>query len=186
MKEKYNIVELFSGIGSQARALKNIGIQINVQATCEWDIHAFIAYDAMHESIYNLPEVEKMSKEELIKFDAIVVDEVQFCSKREIEFLVKIVDDYNITVLCYGLRTSSTNKLFEGAYWLFAWANEIEEIKSVCWCGDGATHNARIDENGNIIKEGPMVVLGGNDTYVSLCRKHYNQNMPKGYVKVKD
>lgn len=128
----------------------------------------------------------KMSKEELIKFDAIVVDEVQFCSKREIEFLVKIVDDYNITVLCYGLRTSSTNKLFEGAYWLFAWANEIEEIKSVCWCGDGATHNARIDENGNIIKEGPMVVLGGNDTYVSLCRKHYNQNMTKGYVKVKD
>lgn len=66
MKEKYNIVELFSGIGSQARALKNIGIQINVQATCEWDIHAFIAYDAMHESIYNLPEVEKMSKEELL------------------------------------------------------------------------------------------------------------------------
>ena len=66
MKEKYNIVELFSGIGSQARALKNIGIQINVQATCEWDIHAFIAYDAMHESIYNLPEVEKVSKEGLL------------------------------------------------------------------------------------------------------------------------
>ena len=67
MKEIYNIVELFSGIGSQARALKNIGININVQATCEWDMHAFIAYDAMHESYENLPEVEKMTKEQILE-----------------------------------------------------------------------------------------------------------------------
>lgn len=67
MKKIYNIVELFSGIGSQARALKNIGININVQATCEWDMHAFIAYDAMHESYENLPEVEKMTKEQILE-----------------------------------------------------------------------------------------------------------------------
>lgn len=66
MKKEYNIVELFSGIGSQARALKNIGIRINVQATCEWDIHAFIAYDAIHESCFNLPEVESQNKQELL------------------------------------------------------------------------------------------------------------------------
>ena len=66
MKKEYNIVELFSGIGSQARALKNIGIRINVQATCEWDIHAFIAYDAIHESCFNLPEVERQNKRELL------------------------------------------------------------------------------------------------------------------------
>lgn len=66
MKKEYNIVELFSGIGSQARALKNIGIRINVQATCEWDIHAFIAYDAIHESCFNLPEVERQNKQELL------------------------------------------------------------------------------------------------------------------------
>ena len=64
MKKEYNIVELFSGIGSQARALKNIGIRINVQATCEWDIHAFIAYDAIHESCFNLPEVERQNKQQ--------------------------------------------------------------------------------------------------------------------------
>lgn len=66
MKKEYNIVELFSGIGSQARALKNIGIRINVQATCEWDIHAFIAYDAIHESCFNLPKVERQNKQELL------------------------------------------------------------------------------------------------------------------------
>lgn len=66
MKKNYNIVELFSGIGSQARALKNIGIDITVQATCEWDIHAFIAYDAIHESYQNLSEVEKMTKEQIL------------------------------------------------------------------------------------------------------------------------
>lgn len=67
MKKIYNIVELFSGIGSQARALKNIGFNINVQNTCEWDIHAFIAYDAIHENNKNLPQVEKMSKDELLE-----------------------------------------------------------------------------------------------------------------------
>lgn len=67
MKKNYNIVELFSGIGSQARALKNIGIDITVQATCEWDIHAFIAYDAIHESYKNLPEVEMLTKEQILE-----------------------------------------------------------------------------------------------------------------------
>ena len=67
MKKSYNIVELFSGIGSQARALKNIGIKTKIQATCEWDIHAFIAYDAIHESTENLPEVESMTKEQIFE-----------------------------------------------------------------------------------------------------------------------
>lgn len=67
MNKIYNLVELFSGIGSQARALKNIGIKTNIQATCEWDIHAFIAYDAIHESIDNLPEVESMTKEQILE-----------------------------------------------------------------------------------------------------------------------
>lgn len=67
MKNQYNIVEFFSGIGSQARSLKNIGININVQATCEWDLHAFIAYDAIHESYTNLPEVEMLTKEQILE-----------------------------------------------------------------------------------------------------------------------
>lgn len=125
-----------------------------------------------------MEELEEMADKEIRKYDSIVVDEVQFCSKEQIEKLVKFVDDFNITVLCYGLRTSSTNKLFEGAKWLMAWANEIREVKSICWCGEGATHNARLNKNWKIVKRGPMVVLGGNDIYVSLCRKHYNANMP--------
>ena len=121
----------------------------------------------------------KMSDEQIRHYDAIVVDEVQFCKKEQIERLADIVDYCNIPVLCYGLRTASTNDLFEGSMWLLAWEDEIREVKSVCWCGNGAIHNARFDENGNIIKHGAQIQLGGNDCYTSLCRKHYKENLIK-------
>ena len=125
-----------------------------------------------------MTELCKMSKKQIKKYDSIVIDEVQFCTKAQIEKLVEIADDYDVTVLCYGLRTSSTNKLFEGSMWLMAWANEIKEMKSVCWCGEGATHNARINSKGKIVKNGPLVCMGSNDRYVSLCRKHFNMGLP--------
>lgn len=108
-------------------------------------------------------------------YDCVIVDEAQFCSKSEIEFFTHIVDDLNVPVICYGLRTDFQNNLFEGSKWLLAWADEIEELKTVCWCGKAAKCNARIDSDGNIIREGEQVLVGADEKYVSLCRKHFYQ-----------
>ena len=75
-------------------------------------------------------------------------------------------------MICYGLRADFQGNLFEGSHWLLAWADSIEEIKTVCWCGKKATCNARLS-NGHVIKEGEQVLLGGNESYVALCRKHW-------------
>lgn len=118
--------------------------------------------------------VQKTDKE-IKKYDCIIVDEVQFCTKENIEFFVHVVDDLNIPVICYGLRTDFRMELFEGSKWLLAWADKIEEIKTVCWCGKKASCNTRYSPDGKIIKTGEQVLLGGNDDYISLCRKHYRE-----------
>lgn len=119
-------------------------------------------------------ELLEMSKEELCRYDCVIVDEAQFCSKEQVEFLTYIVDDLHIPVICYGLRADFRNELFPGSMWLLAWADEIEEIKTVCWCGKAAKCNARFNESG-IIREGAQVVLGGNDSYIALCRQHLKE-----------
>ncbi len=108
-------------------------------------------------------------------YDCIIVDEAQFLTKREVELLVHIVDDWNVPVICYGLRADFQGNLFEGSMWLLAWADTIEEVKTVCWCGKKALCNARLDGKGGITKVGEQVVLGANDKYVALCRKHWTQ-----------
>jgi thymidine kinase len=120
-------------------------------------------------------DLVKMSDEELAEYDCIVVDEAQFCTKSEIEFFVHIVDDIEIPVICYGLRTDFRRELFPGSMWLLAWADVIEQIKTVCWCGNGANCNTRFTEDGDVIRDGDQVVLGGNDQYIALCRKHYKE-----------
>lgn len=115
-----------------------------------------------------------MPEDELIKYDCVIIDEAQFCTKEQIEFMVHIVDDLNIPVICYGLRADFRNELFEGSQWLLAWADKIEEIKTVCWCGKAARCNARFNDNG-IIRDGDQVVIGGNSSYVALCRKHLRE-----------
>lgn len=118
--------------------------------------------------------VNKTDKEISI-YDCIIVDEAQFCKKEEIKFFLHVVDELNIPVICYGLRTDFRLELFKGSQWLLAWADEIEEIKTVCWCGKKASCNTRYSSDGKIIKEGEQIFLGGNDNYVSLCRKHYKE-----------
>lgn len=115
----------------------------------------------------------KMTEDEIKKYDCIIVDEAQFCKKEEISFFLHVVDDFNIPVICYGLKTDFRMELFEGSQWLLAWADVIEEIKTVCWCGQGACCNTRFDEKGNVIRNGEQIVLGANSSYVALCRKHY-------------
>ena len=120
-----------------------------------------------------LEQLTAMSDEDLKKFDCVIVDEAQFATKAQVEFLVHIVDDLEVPVICYGLRTDFRREFFEGSLWLMAWADKIEEIKTVCWCGKAATCNARIGEDGHMVREGEQVMMGGNDRYISLCRKHH-------------
>lgn len=116
----------------------------------------------------------ELHEEEIKKVDCLIVDEAQFLSKEECEFLVHVVDDLGVPVICYGLRADFKGDLFPGSHWLLAWADTIEEVKTICWCGKKATCNARFDENG-IIKHGKQVVLGANEKYTSLCRKHWRE-----------
>ena len=119
-----------------------------------------------------LNELQQMSDEEIKKYDCVIVDEVQFATKEQIDFLSDIVDFMEVPVVCYGLRTDFQINLFPGSERLIAIADTIQEIKTVCWCGRKAICNARFNSTG-IVRDGEQVVLGANDRYVALCRKHY-------------
>ena len=106
------------------------------------------------------------------EYDAIIVDEAQFLSKQQVDALAKVVDDYDIPVLCYGLRTDFQTNAFEGSARLLELADELVETSTVCWCGRRARFNARICD-GHIVRDGKQVQMGGNGSYVSLCRKHF-------------
>ena len=118
-------------------------------------------------------ELVEMPLEKLDSYDCVIVDEAQFCKKEDVEFFTYLVDKLDIPVICYGLRTDFQMNLFEGSMWLLAWADKIEELKTVCWCGSGARCNARIDSSGNMVSSGEQVELGANERYISLCRKHF-------------
>lgn len=108
------------------------------------------------------------------KVNAILVDEAQFLSPEEVDALSDIVDFYEIPVLCYGLRTDFLNHLFPGSRRLMEIADVIEEVPTVCWCGKRAQCNTRYS-NGKIVREGAQIMLGSNESYVALCRKHYKE-----------
>lgn len=106
--------------------------------------------------------------------DVIIVDECQFLTSEQVDELRVIVDEMNIPVLCYGLRTDFLTRLFPGSKRLFEVADSISEVKMICSCGSKAIFNARIDESGNILTHGEQIELGGNDKYISMCSKCYH------------
>ena len=114
-----------------------------------------------------------MRENEKQPIDCVLVDEGQFLEKHHVEELVEIVDSLNVPVMVYGLKNDFKNELFEGSYYLLVYADKIEEIKTICWCGRKATMVARV-EDGKLVKEGKQIIVGGNNMYVSLFRKHYN------------
>ncbi|MBP7402211.1 MAG: thymidine kinase [Clostridia bacterium] len=113
----------------------------------------------------------------LAGYDCLIVDEAQFLTRPEVEYLVHVVDELDIPVVCYGLRADFRGELFEGSRYLLAWADTIEEVKTICWCGRKATFNTRFDAAGRVIREGEQIVLGDNDTYTALCRRHWAQGI---------
>lgn len=128
-----------------------------------------------HECIL-LEELQQMKEEEIRGYDCIIVDEVQFATPEQVDFLSDIVDFMGVPVVCYGLRTDFRNLLFPGSERLIAIADVIQELKTVCWCGRKATCNTRYNEHG-IVRSGPQVMLGANDSYVALCRRHFKLGM---------
>ncbi|HIT33698.1 MAG TPA: thymidine kinase [Candidatus Faecousia intestinigallinarum] len=105
------------------------------------------------------------------KCDVIITDECQFFSPTQIDQLRAIVDDYNVPVMCFGLRTDFQCHLFPGSRRLMEVADTIQEIKTICDCGAKATVTARIDGEGHIVTQGEQVLLGGNDSYIAMCHK---------------
>ena len=136
------------------------------------EIHSRIG---LEQPCISVEELVQMDDAVLETYDCFIIDEAQFCKKSDIEFFVHIVDDLGIPVICYGLRADFQQNLFEGSLWLLAWADKIEEIKTVCWCGKGARCNARIDAKGKIIRAGEQVMVGANESYIALCRKHFRE-----------
>ncbi len=107
----------------------------------------------------------------------VFVDEAQFLSLAQVDELARVVDELGLPVLCYGLRTDFTGALFPGAARLFALADEIRELKTICYCGRKATMNLRIDAAGRAVAAGESVEIGGNERYTSLCRKHFFERL---------
>jgi thymidine kinase len=120
-------------------------------------------------------EMKSLSIMELQQNACVIVDEAQFLSREEVRYLVYLVDDLGIPVICYGLRADFKGDLFPGSYELLVMADKIEEVKTICWCGKKATFNARFDDQGRVLKEGEQVVLGANDKYIGLCRRHWRE-----------
>ena len=119
-------------------------------------------------------DLEALFREQRLgKCNVIIVDECQFLTPAQIDQLRSIVDEYNIPVMCFGLRTDFQTKLFPGSLRLMEVADTIQEIKTICDCGAKATVNARIGADGHIITEGAQVFLGGNDAYIAMCHKCY-------------
>ena len=141
---------------------KIIRSRIGLEAECEY------VEDVIEEPAYN----------GLSEYDAIIVDEAQFLTGKQVDRLSDIVDNFDIPVLCFGLRADFRGHFFSGSQRLMEIADSIEEIKTICWCGRKATFNARL-KDGKVIYTGQQVMMGGNESYIALCRKHYKEGKLK-------
>jgi thymidine kinase len=112
--------------------------------------------------------------------NCVLVDEAQFLSREQVQQLAQVVDEANIPVMCYGLRTDFLGELFPGSAALLAWADTITELKTICFCGHKATMVVRVAADGFVEREGSQVEIGGNERYIPFCRKHFNESLKSG------
>jgi len=106
----------------------------------------------------------------------VLIDEAQFLTKDQVFQLGEVCDELDIPVLAYGIRTDFQGEPFEGSKYLLAWSDNLKELKAICHCGSKATMVIRLDENGNAVTQGSQIEIGGNDRYISMCRKHFTEN----------
>ncbi|KER04734.1 thymidine kinase [Photorhabdus temperata] len=135
------------------------------------DAHLFSQQTDIGELIRNENRQEKVH--------CVLIDECQFLTKAQVEQLCKVTDYDDIPVLCYGLRTDFSGELFSGSQYLLAWADKLVELKTICHCGRKASRVLRFDGEGVAIYDGEQVDIGGNEKYVSVCRKHYMDAISK-------
>lgn len=119
-----------------------------------------------------------VSEHQARPLSCVLVDEAQFLTGKQVRLLTEVADQLDLPVLCYGLRTDFQGNLFEGSAALLGWADNLIEIKTVCHCGRKATMVLRLDSTGHPIQQGAQVEIGGNDRYVSVCRKHFKEGRP--------
>jgi thymidine kinase len=150
LDNRYGSGKVTSRIGLEAPAL-----QFNTSDDLFEMVNAELAKDALH---------------------CVLVDEAQFLTKEHVFQLGRVTDELRIPVLAYGLRTDFQGEPFEGSKYLLAWADNLIELKAICHCGSKATMVVRFDASGNAVTEGSQVEIGGNDRYVSLCRRHFKEN----------
>jgi len=111
------------------------------------------------------------------RIDCVLLDEAQFLTETQVWQLTDVVDRVDIPVMCYGIRTDAFGQAFPGSAVLLAVADKVSEMKTICYCGRKATMNLRIDENGDAVKVGEQIAIGGNDRYISCCRKHWKEKL---------
>ena len=126
---------------------------------------------SMGEDLY--AKIKKRLKQKSV--NCVFIDEAQFLETEQVWQLARTVDDLSVPVMCYGLRVDFRGHLFPGSAALLALADEMREIRTICHCGKKATMVVRQDENGNALTDGAQVQIGGNETYVSLCRRHWRE-----------
>lgn len=131
----------------------------------------------------NIKKIIKHNKKK--KIHCILIDECQFLTKKQVKQICIIVDKYKIPTLCYGLRTDFKGNLFEGSKYLLAWADKLIELRTICFCGKKANRVLKINEMGKIVSQGEQIEIGGNEKYISVCRKHYMHatNKKNKYIK---
>ena len=110
----------------------------------------------------------------------VLIDEAQFLSKDQVRQLARVVDETNVPVMCYGIRTDFLGELFPGSAALLAWADTLSELKTICACGKKATMVVRVSAEGNVERAGQQVEVGGNERYVPLCRRHFSESLKTG------
>lgn len=129
-----------------------------------------------HTSLFD--DIKAQHQQEAVH--CVLVDECQFLTREQVYALSEVVDELDIPVLCYGLRTDFRGELFGGSQYLLAWSDKLVELKTVCFCGRKASMVLRLDQEGRPDNKGEQVVIGGNERYVSVCRKHYKEALSEG------
>lgn len=124
---------------------------------------------------FNLFDYTHSQKQLNPLLQCVLVDESQFLTKKQVGQLTDIVDELNLPVLAYGIRSDFRGEPFEGSMYLLIWADNLIEIKTICHCGKKAIMNARINSKGEIVKTGEQIQIGGNESYIAMCRKHFKK-----------